>query len=127
MTDTFDPTRVHEILALAMLLLLLPTAAVAFAYLRTLGAFLGELKQEEPDVWQRVGAPGMVDMMVLPLRRFRKYYAFYPVLRERAATGDERYRFARRAYRLLKVGLVMTAALFVLGGATIAWMARYDL
>ena len=80
-----DPARVHEILAIAMMVLMLPTVVVALAYIQSLGSFFNELKQKEPEVWQRVGAPGLFGMLVLPFFRFRKYYAFLPVLQERSA------------------------------------------
>jgi hypothetical protein len=124
--DTIDPARVHEILAIAMLILLLPTATVAFAYIRALGAFFSELKHKEPDVWQRVGAPGF-GMLARPDGHFRRYYAFYPVLQERATRQDDGYRHAGRAYRLLRVGLLMTAAVFVLGGMIVFWMVSHEL
>jgi flagellar basal body-associated protein FliL len=125
MSDSYDAARIHEILAILILILLVPTAAVAFAYIRALGAFFSELKQKEPDVWQKVGAPGF-GMAARPFMRSRTYYAFYPVLRERAARQGG-YRHAARAYRLLRVGLVMTAAVFVLGGMVVFWMVYHDL
>jgi hypothetical protein len=126
MTDTFDPDRVHEILAILMLVLLLPTVAVAFAYIQSLGSFFNELKHKEPEVWERVGAPRLVEMLLLPFLRFRRYYAFLPVLQERAARQDG-YRHAGRTYLLLKTGLALTALLFVLGGVIVVWMAYHDL
>jgi hypothetical protein len=127
MIDTYDPAPVHEMLALAMLLLLLLTAAVAFAYVSTLGAFFRELKEKEPDVWQRIGTPTLLDMMAMPFLRFRKYYPFYPALQERAANDRAGYPYAGRAWLLLRVGLAMTALLFLLGGVLIYWMVSHDL
>jgi hypothetical protein len=127
MMDAYDPARVHEFLAILMLVLLVPTAAVAFAYIRALGAFFNELKQREPDVWRTVGTPGLFGMLTLPFFRFRKYSSFLPVLRERVARQGDGYRHAGRTYLLLKVGLSLTVVLFILGGIIVFWMVYHDL
>ncbi|WP_259055627.1 hypothetical protein [Methylohalomonas lacus] len=54
-------------------------------------SFYDELKQKEPDVWQTVEAPSLANMVMLPFWRFRKYYAFYPALKERATSRANEY------------------------------------
>ena len=115
-----DPNAIHEMLAMTLVVGLLVVAVLVLVYMRTLGRFFEELKVNEPAVWTRVGSPGLTDMMVAPLRNFRKYYAFLPVLRQRAEVG--KYRHAASAYLLLRLGLVAALALFLLAGVIAYWV-----
>lgn len=122
-----DPDAVHELLAIAIVILLAANALLAALYLRVLGWFFEELKLREPDVWVHVGSPGVLDMMLLPLARFRKYYAFLPVLRERATRPHHAYQYAAPAFRLLAAGLATALVAFGLVGATAFWIVRHGL
>ena len=121
-----DPNAIHEVLAIALMVGLLFTAVLVLGYMRSLGRFFEELKVNEPAVWARVGSPALTDMMVAPFRNFRKYYAFLPVLRQRAEE-EGKYRHAASAYLLLRLGLVAALALFLLAGVIAYWILRQGL
>ena len=125
MPDLSDPNKVHELLVILLLCILFPTFLVLAGYVRALGGFFQELKVNEHAVWERIGSPSLPDMLLLPFFRFRKYFAFLPVLRERA--GTEGYRHAAAAYLLLRLGLVLCTALFVMTGVVILWVVRHGL
>ena len=127
MPNLSNPNTVHEILAIALVTAMFPVAFLAMAYINTLSAFFNELKEKEPNVWASVGSPRLLDMLVLPFLRFKKYYAFLPVLQERAVRDDGDYKYARRAYMLLKAGLAMTALLFSLAGMLVFWILYHGL
>lgn len=122
-----DPNAVHEVLVIALFIGLFVGVMVAMAYVRVLGWFFEELKSKEPEVWATIGSPTVLDMLALPFARFRKYWAFVPVLRERAATGRHAYRYAAAAYRLLLAGLSISVILFGLSGVTAFWIAYHGL
>jgi hypothetical protein len=126
MSEPYDPGRFHEILALVTMAMLFLTAGVAFAYIRALGTFLNELKEKEPDVWRRVGTPGLASMFVWSTARARDCRAFLPVLRERAREHGG-YAHASRTWRLLKTGLGLTVVVFALAAVLIAWITYHDL
>lgn len=104
-----------------------PTAVLAMLYMRALNGFFAELKVREPELWQRIGRPGLLNMVALPFLRFRKYTAFLPHLRQRAKDPEGEYRHAGRAYALLLAGLGMMALMFVLVGVTVAWIVYHGL
>lgn len=94
MTETF---------ALVLLALVSGGTALAVVYILALTAFFRELRAGEPLVWQDIGSPTLMNMLCLPFWRFRKFYAFLPVLQARR--NDKAYRHAGMAYTLLRVGL----------------------
>lgn len=122
-----DPKAVHEVLALLWVALLIATFPVAMLYLHELAKFFNELKTKEPDIWRRVGSPHMEGMVVMPVPRFQRYFAFYPVLRQRAKKHTPHYRHARSAYVLLNLGICATCLLFILSGIILFWIAWHDL
>ena len=122
-----DPKAVHEALALLWVALLIVTFPVAMLYLLALAKFFNELKAKEPEIWSRVGSPNMVGMVVMPVPRFQRYFAFYPVLRQRAKKHTPHYRHARSAYILLNLGLGATSLLFILSGIILFWIIWHDL
>ena len=122
-----DPKAVHEALALLWVALLIVTFPVAMLYLLALAKFFNELKAKEPEIWSRVGSPNMVGMVVMPVPRFQRYFAFYPVLRQRAKKHIPHYRHARSAYILLNLGLGATSLLFILSGIILFWIIWHDL
>jgi len=128
MLDFSDPHQVHEALAIALMLLLFPGVVLAMAYLHVLNKFFKELALNEPAVWDRIGAPTVLNLTQRTTRNIlTRYFAFLPVLRERAATRDGRYRHAGLAYTLLKIGLWFTAAMFAICGMLIFWMTYHGL
>lgn len=127
MMDLSDPDKIHELLIILVLIVMFPTAFVTMGYINVLGAFFRELKEKEPLVWTNIGAPGLLNMMLLPFLRFKKYYAFLPVLRERAARNDGSYQHAGLAYLLLKLGLAMCMLLFALVGIVVLWIIYHGL
>ena len=99
----------NEILAISLMGLAFVGMILSAIYIRSLTAFFAELRQKEPEVWEKIGHPSLVSMLLLPFRCFRKFYAFYPVLKERRY--DAGYRHAATAYWLLKAGLLFCVAM----------------
>lgn len=122
-----NPDQVHEILAISILIILFPAGILAMLYMRALNAFFEELKVREPELWKRIGRPGLLNMVVLPFLRFRKYTAFLPHLRQRAKDSGSGYRYAGRAYALLLSGVIMMSVIFTLVGVTIFWIFYHGL
>lgn len=122
-----SPDQVHEVLVIAVLIAMLPAGLLAMLYLRALNDFFGELKVKEPELWRRIGHPGLLNMVALPFLRFRKYTAFLPHLRQRAKDPESGYDHAGRAYVLLLAGLSLVALMFALVAVTIAWIFYHGL
>lgn len=99
-------------LATLLLIMVFGGVVVASAYIWVLTRFFKELRQKEPEVWQQVGSPTLVNMLALPMLNFRKFYIFLPFLAERRAHGS--YKHATFAYAMLLFGLFyLGLALFV--------------
>jgi len=103
--------NVQEIFAQILLGLTFTLACHAALYIGTLIRFLKELRQREPDVWRKIGSPTLLNMLFLPFIRFRKFYAFMPVLKARRHQAE--YRHAKNAWRLLRFGLMFCVLLLV--------------
>lgn len=100
-----------EILAQILLGLIFLGTLIAGLYIHTLTRFFKELRGREPALWQKIGSPTLLNMLILPLINFRKFYAFLPVLKQRR--DDARYLYAERAWRLLVCGLLFCVVLLV--------------
>ncbi len=100
-----------ELLAVSLLVMVFAGTGLAMLYIRMLTRFFAELREREPQQWKAIGGPSLLNMLLLPFINFRKFYAFYPVLKARR--HDPAYRYAHPAYRLLKTGLCFCIALFV--------------
>ncbi len=100
-----DWTAVYtqEFLATSMLILIFIGVAIAAAYIWTLTRFFNELRMREPEVWENIGAPSLPNMVFLPYRKFYKYYSFFKILRARSQSD---YKYAGKAYFMLRFGLV---------------------
>jgi hypothetical protein len=101
----------QETLALILCGLIFAGVIVAGLYMLALTGFFRELREREPDVWRGIGGPSLSNMLLLPVVNFRKFYAFYHVLKARRGGA---YRYAGRAWLLLWTGLLFCLALFVL-------------
>jgi hypothetical protein len=102
-----------EVVGYGLLFMVLAGCMLAVLYMLSLTAFFKELRQREPNVWEQIGSPTLPNMLLRPLRRSRKYYAFLPVLKARRHSN---YRDADRAWFLLRTGLIYVATLFLLAG-----------
>ena len=127
MINLSDPHKIHEFLIILLLVVIFPMFLVLMGYINVLGAFFRELQSKEPEVWKNIGAPGLLNMLLLPFWRFKKYYAFLPVLQERAANRNGNYKHAGLAYMLLKLGLFMCTLAFTLVGIIIFWIFYHNL
>lgn len=99
---------VQEMTAVILLCLIFAGVGLAFLYIFTLTRFFNELREKEPDVWEKIGKPTLNNMLFLPFINFHKFYAFFSVLKARR---EENYKYARKAYTLLCVGLVYVLGL----------------
>ncbi|MGM0421507.1 MAG: hypothetical protein ACQEQL_00255 [Pseudomonadota bacterium] len=107
----------QETLALILLAMIFGGVALAGAYVLVLNCFFKELREREPEVHQKIGNPGLTNMVFLPFIKFRKFYAFYPVLKQRRHSD---YKYAGKAYLLLNLGLGYCAVVFLVVIAQIA-------
>lgn len=98
-----------EILAVILVALVFIGLAIAVCYMWMLARFFKELRRKEPEVWRAIGSPSLADMLCLPLIRFRKFYAFLPIVKARRY--DDAYGYASRVYVLLHIGLAYSAVL----------------
>ena len=100
-----------EVLASILMVLVFAGAAMAVYYIALLTGFFKELRAREPDVWRSIGSPTLLNMLLLPFLRFKKYYAFLPILKARR---DCDYKYARRAWNMLIAGLMYCVLLAVM-------------
>jgi len=121
------PERLHELLASALLVGIVPCALLAWRYLQVLERFFRELRDKEPALARQIGSPRLWHVLLLPFFRFRKYTAFLPHLKQRAEDPQYGYRHARPAYRLLGAGLAAMALMFGLVAVIVGWMLYHDL
>lgn len=105
----------EDILVAVFVVLFVITWLMAMSYVFILGRFFNEVKQKEPDTWQTIGRPGLLDMMFLPFLRFHKYTRFLPYLIERKNNPSLGYRWAAPTYYLLLGGLSMFVVLVLVG------------
>jgi hypothetical protein len=101
----------QEVLATLLLVLVFAGVALAACYVRVLTSFFKELRHKEPDVWHSIGSPSLLNMLLMPFKNFKKYYAFLPILKARRY-GD--YKYAARAWVLLVAGLLYFILLLIL-------------
>ncbi|WP_052004306.1 hypothetical protein, partial [Halomonas sp. PBN3] len=80
------PERLHELLASALVVGIVPCALLAWRYLQVLDRFFQELRDKEPALARQIGSPRRWHML-LPFWRFRKYTAFLPHLKQRVEPG----------------------------------------
>ena len=100
----------QETLATGLLFLTFFGCGIALVYIWNLIKFFEELKDREPKVWESIGKPSLFNMLFLPFINFRKFYAFLPTLKARRNSD---YQYARKAYRMLNVGLVFFVLLII--------------
>lgn len=93
----------HETLAAILIGLIFLGLAMAVNYIWVLTRFFKELRRKEPELWRDIGSPSLANMLFLPFMRFRKFYAFLPILKARRYDGG--YNYASRAIILLYTGL----------------------
>ncbi|WP_133131346.1 hypothetical protein [Legionella yabuuchiae] len=94
---------VQEISFFMLLFLIFAGVGLAFTYIFILTRFFQELREKEPETWERIGRPTLENMLFLPFINFHKFYAFFSVLKARRESD---YKYARKAYMLLIIGLM---------------------
>lgn len=99
-----------EILAVIVMVMMAGGALIAFLYIMQLNRFFAELRDKEPQVWEKIGDPALGRMMT-NRARLRSFFAFYPYLKARR--HDAGYRYAGAAYRLLHIGVGWFALMLV--------------
>lgn len=92
-----------EIVAVLVMGLVFVGVALAGYYAWVLTSFFKELRYREPEVWQSIGSPTLPNMLLLPFIHFKKFYAFLPALKARRHSN---YRYANKAWMMLKLGLL---------------------
>lgn len=104
-------SNIQELLATSLLVLVFTGTLFGACYIWILTRFFNELHKKEPDAWEKIGSPALVNMLVLPFINVQKFYAFYSVLK---AHRKDNYRYAGKAYCMLWLGLAYCLLLFVM-------------
>lgn len=92
----------QEILGIVLMVMIFGGVGLAAAYIWILTRFFEELREKEPEVWKKIGAPTLANILLKPERGSKKFYAFFPVLKARRKSD---YKYAGRAYFLFCAGL----------------------